>query len=115
MEVLLPVALLPDLPHMPDVGDGLRGAWRKQSDIFCSLHPVGTEHEFTAQLHFEKIFSVFDYSNSKRTSFTVHTRHMYMLCTENYSSLQVMLKIYFVVVTACMSWLVQITSAPLCL
>lgn len=43
---------------MPDAGDGLRGAWRKQSNIFCSLHPLGTEHEYMAQLHFEKNYSL---------------------------------------------------------
>jgi len=33
VRVLLPVALLSDLPHLPGVGDGFRGAWRKPSNI----------------------------------------------------------------------------------
>ena len=36
--------------------------------IFCSFHPLDTEHEYMAQLHFEKLlFSVFDNKNSKKT------------------------------------------------
>jgi len=35
--------------------------------IFCSFHPLDMEHEYMAQLHLEKLFSVFDNANSKKT------------------------------------------------
>lgn len=35
--------------------------------ISCSLHSLDTEHEHMTQLHFEKLFSVFDNENSKKT------------------------------------------------
>lgn len=78
--VLLPAAFLPDLAHVPDVGDGLRGAWGKPSNIFCSLHPLGMEHKHMEQLHLEKIIlSVWSLKQQKDQFHCGHMAHVHVL------------------------------------